>query len=231
MKSSREASAKNTDSYKACSHAVAHLELAKMNINGLELNDHDLDQRYHNTYIKVHHDATNKDAVVLVAHFYKGGVDLDGDGVLGGGSYATDGIHILQDFPAMGAVNHKGNVHFLSRKPLRQWLRGFHSHLINDFCRNPNVSFEETGINFAIAKSCFNRVWIPLAEGLELLKKDYHSFAINEHYWLSGKKKTYLWRDTTCLGELLGNKLFAFPAVCVMKDEINAELGGCYEIA
>lgn len=216
MKPWRGAFVKNTASFKE--HSVK--------INGLELNDHDLNQRYHNTFVRMR--LVDREAIVLIDSFIKGSVNLtEGKDFL---YWHANEVEILQDFPSMGAVNHAGNVHVLSRKPLRQWLRGLHPHLITDFCRNPQKSFENL-LPFDAAKSCFNREYFPLSTGLELLKKDYNSFAINEHYWLSGKKKTYLWRDTTCLGELLGNRLFAFPAVCVMKDEINHELGGCYEIA
>jgi len=130
-------------------------------------------------------------------------------------------------------VNFQGNVHFLSRVPSRQWSRGIHSELISDFCRNIRVTSFHNKLRFEEVNSCFYRKWIEEKEGLQRLKeeKNFYSFAIDNNYWFSGKKRLFLWRNLVCIGEILGGNLFAFPPACVLEQEIKDRFGGRYEIS
>ena len=130
----------------------------------------------------------------------------------------------------MGAVNFESSVHLLSRRPLRQWSRGFKQDVIYDFCRDKTASSFCTNLTLLKAEATFNRVWITPKEGLAKIRNGtMHSFAMNNSYWFSGTPKhQYVWRNKVCIGEILGKQIFYFSESSLLQEEINTDLKEVY---
>ena len=185
-----------------------------------KLSTHDLEQRYKNSWIQVSY--RGKPTVVFVSAINSERI------VTTQGVFYSEETEIIHEFPQMGLVNFQGYVHILHRKPIRQWCRGFQYELIYDFCRAANPF--HYGVTEASVSAMFNRVWIPLNQGLPQLKEEtISSFAINNKYWFSGNKQhQYVWRNKVCIGELLFGQIFFFKESSVLQEEVKTDLKELY---
>ena len=189
-----------------------------------QIGTHDLQQRYKKCYLELSiHD---KPMVGFVS-----GIDQEGIEIHGVGDFRTANVSILREFPEMGLVNYGGSVHILSRRPIRQWSRGFREDVFFDFCRNRKVPAFHNGMNLSAAQAVFNRVWIPVKEGLIKLREEaIISFAIDNKYWFSGNKNhQYLWRNKVCIGEVVNKRIFFFKESTLLQEEITTDLGNIHE--
>ena len=187
------------------------------------LSDHDLKQRYNNTYLHVRY-VDQK----FVGYVIQIGTELTSFRELG--TFPNKELTIIREFPEMGLINFKGSVHIVARRPVRQWSRGYKSDVIQDTCRTPGVRKFHEQLTLQGAEAAFNRVWIPLVEGLNnLANENYASFAVNNKYWFSGNKEhRYLWRNRVCVGELVSNKIFFFKESTLLQEEIKTDLRELY---
>ena len=187
------------------------------------ISDQDLKQRYGGTYLKLLINETPIVSEVLWVGEHLINLSTHGE-------EKTKNVSIIQEFPAMGLVNYENNVHLVSRVPLRQWSRGLKKELVFDFCRNKPQSCFNLRMPLAAAEALFNRVWVSPQEGLETLRKGLtHSFAINNSYWFSGNSKhQYVWRNSVCIGEIVGKRIFFFPESSLLQEEVNTDLKDIY---
>ena len=187
------------------------------------LSTHDLQQRYLHTYLKIN--ISGKISVDFV-------VSIDSEILVlkWAGPFSVKRVTITQEFPSMGLVNFNDCVHILSRRPLRQWSRGFKSNLIIDDCRHQTEALFHNQLSLDSAVACFDRVWIKPQIGLNAIrKKQMHSFAINNFYWFSGTPEhQYVWRSRVCIGEVLGRQIFFFTESSLLQEEINTDLRNIY---
>jgi hypothetical protein len=197
-----------------------------MVIGGREVTDKDLGQRYEGTYIRIQVPSVPDPFVAYINGIGRGNLSNDV------APAPMDRTKIVEDFPPLGAVNYDGAVHFLRRRPLRQWSRGLSPNVLEDFCRDGSAQGFSSHIDKKRAEAVFNRVWITPEEGLPKIKKEeFHSFAVDPRYWYSGNRRNvYLWRDTVCLGQILGKRIFFMPQSNLLKQEVKDEIGGQYEV-
>ena len=186
-----------------------------------DLSFNDLVQRYKDSYLEVSKAGVRW--VDRVSAISRELIQLRESGI-----HDACDVSIVREFPSMGLVNFEGNVHIVSRQPLRQWCRGLKPALIFDVCRNRNVKLFHVSLNKTAADALFNRVWIPFKEGVDSLRHGVKcSFAINNKYWFSGNSKhIYVWRNKVCVGELLGNQVFFFSESSLLQEEIYTDLKG-----
>jgi hypothetical protein len=194
-------------------------------IDGLLIEPKDLNQRYANTYILI---SIMGGEPFLVKFMEATGkevkVNTDDDRI---GSVAHDAVSIHQDFPALGAVNYDGEVHYLERKPARQWSRGFRRDVIADFNLGTRVTYSGQ-ISFQMAKAAYFRHWINKVDGLKLMKEGkIKSFAMNPMYWIAKEKKRIcLFRRTLPVAEIVGSTPMFFQETVLLKPEVSFDLKG-----
>lgn len=197
-----------------------------MVINGIAINAKDLNQRYANTYVEIRSLKMPVPTVVYIQEFSDAVVRCAGS------IHNTDSMEITRDFPQMGAVNYRGEVHFIMRKPLRQWSRGLYSKVLVDFCRQAHIPDFSQIMDMERATAMFNRKWEDFDSALFKIKQgECRGVAIDPLYWIGGiPSRVYLWRGTLPIGEFVGKRLMFFPNTLLLKQEVKDELRGKYEI-
>lgn len=188
-----------------------------------DISEHDLAQRYKGSWIRA--SINDVDKIIRIDYISKQGIQTQGRI-----PFLSGEVDIVQEFPEMGLVNLEKSVHVVSRKPIRQWCRGLKPELLFDVCRTRHEMPLHSRIDEARATALFHRKWIVPDVGIPQIKKqERFSFAMNNKYWFSGNAThLYVWRNQSCIGELIKDRMFYFNESTLLQEEVNTDLKGIY---
>lgn len=191
-----------------------------MKIKDVMVSDDDLNQRFRGAYIEIRKKEEAPE-IVIPQEIVLGQLFL-----LGADPISLKDITIVREFPSLGSVQFKEDVHFLRRKTERQWSRGLRSKVVSDYTRSRSFSYEKT-ITPDMARAIFYPAFQTLESGItHLYSGRLNSFAYNQEFWFSGfKKRIYLWFKDVPIGEIQSSTLFCFPECHHLKQEVKDEFG------
>lgn len=199
-------------------------------IDGLAQDSRELQRKFGGCYIMARFKDKPEAVVICCNEFSNGCLDFRSTETDQRGLAPDDQYEIVQEFPTMGAINHKKECVVVGRRPIRQWRRGLHKDVLTEFSWESNQRpFLSDSRRMALA---LFRPWYPenVGEALTCLeKKNYRSVALNHRFWmLRGEDGIVLWYKKIPIAVLTDGKFNFFDECITLRQEALDLLGEAY---